>query len=111
MSEPLQLRLEWGWGPWGDLALERTCDWRMSLDVAGGRLLRHFPCLQSGPFDEALNTAVMSGDEQEARRVARKSTEGVPLDDRVLDDLRALGAELGVEAEIVEVGPWEDAKL
>jgi hypothetical protein len=51
-AAPVQLRLEWGWGPWGDLALERTCDWAMDVDVEGGTLLRHFPCLQSGPFDE-----------------------------------------------------------
>ena len=51
-GEPVQLRFEWGWGPWGDLALERTCDWEMRVSVEGGRLLRHFPCLQSGPFDE-----------------------------------------------------------
>ncbi|HVZ45184.1 MAG TPA: hypothetical protein VHA82_15350 [Ramlibacter sp.] len=49
---PVQLRLEWGWGPWGDLALDRVCDWAMRLDVQGGRILRHFPCLQSMPFDE-----------------------------------------------------------
>lgn len=51
-GQPVQVRLEWGWGPWGDLALERTCDWEMQVSVEGGRLLRHFPCLQSGPFDE-----------------------------------------------------------
>lgn len=49
--------------------------------------------------------------EQEARRVARKSEVGVPLEDATLDDLRSLGAELGVEAELVVVGPWEDSKL
>lgn len=49
---PVQLRLEWGWGPWGALALERVCDWAMRVDVRGGRLLRVFPCLQSMPFDE-----------------------------------------------------------
>lgn len=53
VATPFQLRLEWGWGPWGDLALERVCDWRFDVTVSGGRLLRHFPCLQSGPFDEA----------------------------------------------------------
>lgn len=51
-SKPVQLRLEWGWGPWGDLALERTCDWEMEVAVQGGRLLNFWPCLQSGPFDE-----------------------------------------------------------
>lgn len=49
---PVQVRLEWGWGPWGDLALERICDWQFDLRVKNGRLLRYFPCLQSGPFDE-----------------------------------------------------------
>jgi len=51
-ARPLQVRLEWGWGPWGALALDRVCDWAMRVDVEGGRLLRHFPCLQSMPFDE-----------------------------------------------------------
>lgn len=51
-EKSVQLRLEWGWGPWGALALERICDWEMSLAVEGGRLLRFFPCLQSMPFDE-----------------------------------------------------------
>jgi len=51
-ARPLQVRLEWGWGPWGALALDRVCDWAMRLRLEGGRLLRHFPCLQSMPFDE-----------------------------------------------------------
>ena len=51
-ARPVQLRFEWGWGPWGDLALERVCDWAFSIAVEGGRLERIFPCLQSGPFDE-----------------------------------------------------------
>jgi hypothetical protein len=50
--EPVQLRLEWGWGPWGALALDRITDWRMQLKVASGRIIRFFPCLQSMPFDE-----------------------------------------------------------
>jgi len=49
---PFQVRLEWGWGPWGALALERIADWRMALRIENGRLRRIFPCLQSGPFDE-----------------------------------------------------------
>lgn len=51
-ENPVQLRFEWGWGPWGDLALERICDWAMTIKVENGRLVRYFPCLQSGPFDE-----------------------------------------------------------
>ena len=51
-AAPVQLRLEWGWGPWGALALDRICDWSMQVGVQQGRLLRFFPCLQSMPFDE-----------------------------------------------------------
>ncbi len=52
LAAPVQLRLEWGWGPWAALALDRVTDWRMELAVADGRIRRVFPCLQSGPFDE-----------------------------------------------------------
>src|SRR6185503_17866025 len=51
-SAPVQVRLEWGWGPWGALALDRVCDWAMRVDVEQGRIKRYFPCLQSMPFDE-----------------------------------------------------------
>ena len=47
-----QIRFEFGWGPWGDLSLDRICDWDFEVGVGAGRLLRVFPCLQSGPFDE-----------------------------------------------------------
>jgi len=49
---PVQVRLEWGWGPWGALALDRICDWAMRVRLSGGRIARFFPCLQSMPFDE-----------------------------------------------------------
>lgn len=52
VSNRFQVRLEWGWGPWADLALDRVCDWEFDLTVTGGRLVRAYPCLQSGPFDE-----------------------------------------------------------
>lgn len=51
-AAPVQVRLEWGWGPWGALALDRICDWSMRVSIEHGRILRHFPCLQSMPFDE-----------------------------------------------------------
>jgi hypothetical protein len=51
-ARPVQLRLEWGWGPWGALALERICDWAMQVKLTKGRIVRFFPCLASMPFDE-----------------------------------------------------------
>lgn len=67
-AEPVQLRLEWGWGPWGDLALERTCDWEMDVVVEGGRLLNFWPCLQSGPFDE-----------ERRHRITREGSDGLSI--------------------------------
>jgi len=52
LAGTVQVRLEWGWGPWGALALDRITDWAFEVRLAGGRILRHFPCLQSMPFDE-----------------------------------------------------------
>lgn len=51
-ADVVQVRLEWGWGPWKDLALDRITDWEMAVRVEGGQLRRVFPCLQSGPFSE-----------------------------------------------------------
>ncbi|MGW8269535.1 MAG: hypothetical protein ACWGNS_03680 [Burkholderiales bacterium] len=51
-ERPVQLRLEWGWGPWAALALDRVCDWALEVSITQGRLTRFFPCLQSMPFDE-----------------------------------------------------------
>jgi hypothetical protein len=68
LAAPVQLRLEWGWGPWGALALDRVCDWAMQVGVQHGRLLRHFPCLQSMPFDE-----------QRRHRFARSGDRGLSI--------------------------------
>ena len=51
-GRPFQVRLEWGWGPWAAMAEARIVDWAMEITVNDGRILRYFPCLQSGPFDE-----------------------------------------------------------
>ena len=51
-AEPFQVRLEWGWGPWASLELARTTDWKLDLRIQHGKILRYFPCLSSGPFDE-----------------------------------------------------------
>lgn len=65
------------------------------VDMAKSRALRP-------GFDE-----IMVPGEQEARRVARKSENGVPVDDAVLADLKALGRELGLAAELKVLGRYE----
>ena len=51
-AQSFQIRLEWGWGPWGPLSMNRITDWDLDLTVEQGRIERFFPCLASGPFDE-----------------------------------------------------------
>lgn len=51
-AQPFQIRLEWGWGPWGPLSMNRITDWELDVTVAKGRIEQFFPCLSSGPFDE-----------------------------------------------------------
>jgi hypothetical protein len=67
-ARPAQVRLEWGWGPWGALALERICDWAMQVKLSRGRIARFFPCLASMPFDE-----------QRRHRFARQGDAGLAI--------------------------------
>jgi hypothetical protein len=67
-NDPIQIRLEWGWGPWGALALDRVCDWAMRVKLRRGRIARYFPCLQSMPFDE-----------QRRHRFAREGEAGLAI--------------------------------
>ena len=52
-SDVFMVRLEWGWGPWTDLALPRVCDWKFDVSISNGNIQEVFPCLRSGPFDES----------------------------------------------------------
>lgn len=47
-----QVRFEWGWGPWGALGADRVTDWDFTVSLSAGEVVRAFPCLASGPFDE-----------------------------------------------------------
>ncbi len=85
-------------------------EWFMPLDEFRRRMDDFTSMMKSRALRPGFTEVLIPG-EQEARRVARKSAVGVPLEKPVLDDLRALGAELGVDAEIAVVGPWEDTTL
>lgn len=60
ITEPPQLpgrgnfRIQYGWGPWNALDLERICNWNMKVSIKNGRFLKVDPCFQSGPFNEKL---------------------------------------------------------
>lgn len=51
---PVKCRVQYGWGPWSALDLERVCEWDMSLVISGGRFLSLDRCFQSGPFGEEV---------------------------------------------------------
>ncbi len=61
------VRVEYGWGPWAGLSLERVCDWQLSLAVAGGRILSATPCFGTGPFDEDRRDRVLERSETACR--------------------------------------------
>jgi LDH2 family malate/lactate/ureidoglycolate dehydrogenase len=84
--------------------------WFMPLAEFRARMDEFAAMVKSRQLRPGFSEILLPG-EQEARRVARKSAHGVPLDDAVLDDLRALGAELGLKAEIAIVGPYTDRVL
>jgi hypothetical protein len=51
-DKPILCRIEFGWGPWGDLNMARVCDWDFTVDIENGKIAEVTPCFQSGPFDE-----------------------------------------------------------
>jgi hypothetical protein len=63
-KQPILCRIEFGWGPWGDLNMARICDWRFKLNVNNGRILSTTPCFQSGPFNEDRRNRLTSVDEK-----------------------------------------------
>ncbi|HSF63448.1 MAG TPA: Ldh family oxidoreductase [Paracoccaceae bacterium] len=85
-------------------------EWFMPLAEFRARMDAFAQMVKSRALRPGFTEILLPG-EQEARRAARKSAAGVPLDDEVLADLRALGRELGLSAEIVSVGPYTDTVL
>ncbi|GAB1477689.1 Ldh family oxidoreductase [Paracoccaceae bacterium] len=85
-------------------------EWFMPLAEFRARMDDFAQMVKSRALRPGFKEILLPG-EQEARRAARKSASGVPLDDEVLADLRALGVELGLAAEIVTVGPYQEPTL
>ena len=85
-------------------------EWFMPLEEFKRRMDHLAEMCKSRALRPGFSEILIPG-EQEARRVALKSRIGIPLEKYVLEDLRALAAELGVEAELEVVGSWEDTAL
>jgi hypothetical protein len=61
-QKPVFCRVEFGWGPWGDLSMERICDWKFAIEITGGKILSATPCFQSGPYDETRYNELSSSE-------------------------------------------------
>lgn len=59
---PLKVRVEYGWGPWEDLAIARVCDWEFELTTGDCTIVDYCPCFQSGPFDEERRNKITTVD-------------------------------------------------
>lgn len=60
-------RLEFGWGPWAALGMDRVCDWEATVTIHDGKLRSVTPCFQSGPFDEKRRNRIVSQSENGCR--------------------------------------------
>ncbi len=85
-------------------------EWFMPLEEFKRRMDDFAAMCKSSALRPGFQEILIPG-EQEARRVRRKLDVGIPLEEPALEDLRALGRALGVDAQIVALGPWEDAVL
>lgn len=66
-KKPVLIRFEYGWGPWPALAMARTFDWNINIEVKGGRLIDLQPCFTSGPLSESRRDQVLEKTEHGAR--------------------------------------------
>ena len=76
--------------------------WFMDPDEYAARMGAFAEMAKSRALRPGFDEILIPG-EQEARRVADKEARGVPLDDAVLADLRALGRELNLTAELPDM--------
>jgi hypothetical protein len=53
-GQRVKCRIQYGWGPWLALALDRVCSWDMTVSLRGGRFHRALGCFQWAPFGEEL---------------------------------------------------------
>ncbi len=88
-SEPVLLRIEYGWGPWAAFDMARTADWNFKIEVRNGKLLGVSPHFQSRPFDEERRNKMTSVRDTSCEVVSFTSRAGAyeekPTNDVVLE--------------------------
>ncbi|MBN1345235.1 MAG: DUF3604 domain-containing protein [Phycisphaerae bacterium] len=97
-DEPVLCRVEFGWGPWGDLNMARVCDWDFEVALDGGQIVDVLGCFRSGPFDENRRNIITR--RSDARWHVRSYTSRIqPLGDLVTN------------AVVLKLSAKPDAKL
>ncbi|MFH1883035.1 MAG: hypothetical protein ABIL62_10040, partial [Planctomycetota bacterium] len=72
-EKPILCRIEFGWGPWGDLNMARICDWQFRVTVSDGKIISATPCFQSGPFDEERRNKITTIDDESCKVISYTS--------------------------------------
>jgi hypothetical protein len=72
-KKPVFCRIEFGWGPWGDLNMARVCDWQFKLKISDGKIISAGSCFQSGPFDEQRRNKITTIDDKSCEVISYTS--------------------------------------
>jgi len=84
--------------------------WFMDPQDYATRMGEFVQMAKTRPLRPGFDEILVPG-EQEARRTATKSENGVPIDDNVLADMRLLGQELDIETALIEIGRYTGEAL
>jgi hypothetical protein len=94
-------RIRYGWGPWGQLALDRVCQWDFTVRLNGGTFQRALGCFQNAPFGEDFRDKLALVSPTELRLESPTARSGAHREDptkSIICDFEAkLDAELVIE--------------
>ncbi len=79
--ERAKCRIQYGWGPWATLNLERICEWEMEITLNRGFFHGVNGCFQSGPFSEKLRDKLELKNEQTVKLSSFTSRKDAYLED------------------------------
>jgi hypothetical protein len=86
-DNPVLSRIEFGWGPWADFDMPRTCDWEFQVMVEGGKILSATSHFQSRPFDEDRRHSVMAGIKESSYKVISYTSRQNAFEDKPTNDV------------------------
>lgn len=84
--------------------------WFMEIDAFRERMGEFAEMTKGRALRPGFDEILIPG-EQEARRIAEKTKNGVPIEDRVLSELYVLGKELGLQTQLEELGAYKGEVL